>query len=57
MSEKKRKYYRHCVMCGKRFEQKHGAHIRDFMGIDGWFCNECIERRDKEHPEWFEEEW
>ena len=57
MSEKKRKYFRHCAMCGKRFEQKHGAHIRDFMGIDGWFCDECIERRDNEHPEWFEEEW
>ena len=37
----KRKYYRKCGYCGKRFEQK--DMVRTDLARNGWLCKECYE--------------
>ena len=37
----KRKYYRKCGYCGKRFEQK--DMVRTDLVRNGWLCKECYE--------------
>jgi len=38
---KKRKYYRRCGICGKRYEQKEMK--RTPYSKNGWLCKECYE--------------
>ena len=50
---KKRKYYRKCGDCGKRFEQS--LMIRTKRSINGWLCTDCyVDRQIAEHPEYDE---
>ena len=39
--KKKRKYYRHCGSCGRRFEQS--EMIRTNESDNGWLCRDCYE--------------
>lgn len=48
-TQKKRKYYRKCGMCGERHEQSE-MH-RDYCSPNGWICDEC---ENDLHPEWDE---
>ena len=47
--KKKRKYFRKCGICGKRFEQSYG--VRDNGSYTGWICDECACQL---HPEYEE---
>lgn len=54
--EKKRKYYRKCGCCGKRFEQS--LLIRTNKSPNGWFCCDCyVDFQITEHPEFDIDEW
>ena len=51
--KKKRKYYRKCGDCGKRFEQL--LLIRTNKSPNGWFCCDCyVDFQIAEHPEYEE---
>ena len=48
---KKRKYYRKCGDCGKRFEQL--LMIRTKRSINGWLCTDCyVDRQIAEYHEY-----
>lgn len=47
---KKRKYYRICGICGRRFEQSYG--VRDEASPTGWICGDCCMGI---HPEYLED--
>ena len=56
----KRKYYRKCGDCGKRYEQS--EMIRTNLSDNGWLCKRCwaiLKDSDDDvfHPEWCAEEW
>lgn len=54
--KKKRKYFRKCGVCGKRYEQS--EMIRDNGSPNGWICNDCYDEN-HEHEEILDsiEEW
>lgn len=51
-SNKKRKYYRKCGICGERHEQS--EMIRTDNSPNGWICFDC---HNAEHPEYDIDEW
>lgn len=51
-NNKKRKYYRKCGICNKRYEQT--EMIRTFKSPNGWLCLDCFH---ESHPEYDIEEW
>ncbi len=54
--KKKRKYFRKCGDCGKRFEQS--LLIRTNKSPNGWFCCDCyVDFQIVEHPEFDIDEW
>lgn len=50
--KKRRKYYRHCGICGIRFEQTNM--IRTNLSPNGWLCLKCYY---EERPEYEIDDW
>ena len=52
-NKKKRKYFRKCGICGKRFEQSDG--VRYYGSDTGWICDDCAIAQHPEYEEFGEE--